>query len=417
MALAQFRPYMAIALLCFYPNILWASSSKPFITLYPIYFLIIFLGFRYFKQILLAIVTFRYRICVIISIVIITWSFLTPWFYPSGGGEAFTFASNPNYRRWLEILVPLILLPASIRNRADLHRFLFSAFYIIIVIHCIAILGSTLFLLFGHSFHEIHRMVFLNMRPIYWESGLLLLFIAYSFINFKISPFILIFLAIIGCAGLILGNSRTRFLSTFLCTAYFIYPYVSKRLFFWGMSFFLLLSTVAGGTAFFSGTVSKYFTGLVDQRIEQSVSDDVKTQTSGRNTSYEYAINRWKTNTLFGVGSCYIYPTKKFSSTNGFFGRLHNYYLEVLAGQGIIGFTLLLMVLGTSKLMVVKILWNRARETIDGRIIVGLFLWGLINWMFKESWGITYTSICLLSVYTRTGQTKRMFPTDNSNIR
>nr|WP_319491160.1 O-antigen ligase family protein [uncultured Desulfobacter sp.] len=405
---AVYRPYIAIAILCFYPNILWAASWKPFVTLYPIYFLFLVLCLRYARRIFICFFTFRYKLCILIPFVIVTWSFLSPWLYPVHGSNAFSLASNPNYKRWLEIIFPLLILPAAIESHDEFREFMFSVFLVIIGIHFISFLASGLFIVCGHPVYEIHRMVFLNMRPIYWESGLLLLFIAYAFVHNRFPPFILVLLALVGCIGLVLGNSRTRVLSTFVCFIYFIYPYVSRRLFFWGIAFVLSFSLVAGGAAVFSGKINVYIAGLIEQRIEQSMSKDEKVRTSGRARTYQYALDRWQANPLLGVGSCYIYPTTKFTSQASI-GRLHNYYLEVLAGQGGVGFVLLLAVLGISAVMAFKIFRAKAKESVDGRMAVALLVWGLINWMFKESWGITYTAICLLSIYIQTGQKKTLY--------
>ena len=102
------------------------------------------------------------------------------------------------------------------------------------------------------------------------------------------------------------------------------------------------------------------------------------------------------------MGSCYILPRDK-AVVNGqkSMPRVHNYLLEVLAGQGWVGFSLLLAVLAVTFKNIWKINKFKAHEAIDGRLIVAFFGFGFLNWLFKESWGMTYSAIILLSAFVR----------------
>ncbi|MBA4369133.1 MAG: hypothetical protein C0403_16005 [Desulfobacterium sp.] len=398
--IAQFRPFMAIALMCFYPTVIWAAAWNPFITLYPAYPLILFLFIKYMKQIFKAFFTFRYRIVIVLSALIVIWAFLAPLLYTATYGPPITFTKSPNYHRGLQILATLLLLPAVLRSRDDIQKFISSTAHLLILVHLLLIIASTFFLLSGHALYDLHLMRILETPPVFWESGLLLLCLGYLFVRREMNFSLLIVFGVLACAGLILGNSRTRFLATFLTLLYFMYPYISKRLFSWVMSIMLLMSVSIIMLPHFEDYLSR----LIKQRIEQSESKNLSELTSGRSTAYAFAYKRWKSSPFVGVGTCYILPrsTAVNQGPNIKMHRVHNYYLEVIAGQGIIGFGLLIIVIGISVIMVMRVALINANKAVDGRIIVALFFFGLINWMFKESWGITYCTIAILSAYTET---------------
>jgi O-antigen ligase len=181
---------------------------------------------------------------------------------------------------------------------------------------------------------------------------------------------------------------------------YFIYPYINGRIVAWVT---VLVILILSSLAVLPG-VDRYFSRLIDQRVEQSVGKSFSEMSSGRVTAYDYAYKRWQEQPLLGVGSCYIFPKADLINKRTSSARVHNYYLEVLAGQGGVGFFLLVVVLAVCLVMILKILFSKADAVMDGRMLVALFMYGTINWMFKESWGITYSIIALLSVYSKSGE-------------
>ena len=396
---------MAIALMCFYPTIPWSASWKPIVTLYPIYPLTLFLVLKYIRFIFRAVLKRYYGIVVLLPGVIICWSLLSPVLYEASAGPAFTLVTTPNYQRGLLSLAVLLLLPAVLQNRNDIEEFIRSSAQLFILIHCVVIVVAMFFVLSGHPVNRLHLMRVLDTPPIYWESGLLLLALAYLFVVRKMGAPVLIGFAIIGIAGLILGGSRTRFVVTFICLLYFMYPYISIRLTAFVFSFCIVLLMVV---LIVPGSAKNYFSLIIGERIEQSVVADISDPkeierlTSRRTVAYETAFERWRQKPLFGVGSCYILPRDK-AVVNGqkSMPRVHDYLLEVLAGQGWAGFSLLLAVLAVTFKNLWKINRFKAREVIDGRLLVAFFGFGFLNWLFKESWGMTYSAIILLSAYVR----------------
>lgn len=392
---AQFRPFLVVALMSFYPTVLWSASWKPFVTLYPTYSLMLFFFVKHIKDVFVALFEFRYGIAVWLSLIIVAWSFMSPVFYSDAYGKSILFSLNPNYQRGLSNLFLLIIIPTLVRKREDIRHFFVSSAHVLMFTHVILTVAAVFFLLAGHSLYELHLMRFLNTPPVFWESGLLVLLLAYFLVNRKMSAGLLIIFCILALFGLILGNSRTRFLATFLCGIYFIYPYINVRIVAWTS---VLVILILSSLAVLPG-VEGYFSRLIDQRVEQSVGKSFSEMSSGRESAYDYAYNRWQEKPLLGVGSCYIFPKADLINKRTSSARVHNYYLEVLAGQGLSGFSLLVVVLGICLVMILKIVFSKADAVMDGRMLVALFMYGTINWMFKESWGITYSIIALLSVY------------------
>lgn len=397
---AQFRPFLVVALMIFYPTVLWSASWRPFVTLYSIYPLLLFLFVKHIKDIFVSLFEYRHGLVVWLSVLIVAWSFMSPVLYPESYGETIPFSLNPNYHRGISTLFLLFFIPAVIKTRDDIHQFFSSTAYMFIVAHILLLIVAIFFLLAGHPLYDLHLMVFLNTPPIYWESGLFVLLLAYFLVNRKMGAGYLIAFCVLALFGLVLGNSRTRFVATFICMAYFIYPYINGRIVAWST---VLVILVTSCLAVLPG-VGGYFARLIDQRVEQSVGKTFYEMSSGRTMAYEYAYNRWKEKPLMGVGSCFILPKENLVNKQTNIIRVHNYYLEVLAGQGLAGFFLLLAVLGISLMIIIKIVFKKADRVIDGRMLVALFLFGTINWMFKESWGITYSVIALLSVYDKCGE-------------
>lgn len=398
--IAQFCSFMTISLMCIYPQILWAASWKPIVTLYPIYPLIMFLCLKYLRQIVIAIFENRYGIAILFSSLIVIWAFLSPFLYPASYGLPITFTQNPNYQRGIQLLAVLLFLPAVLNSREDIRSFLHSTTLLLVLVHLLVIIAAVFFLVSGHSLYDLHLMRILDTPPVFWESGLLLLCLAYYFVLRKMNSGFLIFFIVIGCVGLILGNSRTRFLATFFCLLYFIYPFVSKRILAWTVSIVLLLSV---SPLLLPHNVTDYFSRLINQRIEQSSGNDFSEIARGRMNACKFAYERWKKHPLLGVGSCYILPRESMLDKRNAksMPRVHNYYFEVLAGQGATGFVLLIIVLGLTFIMIWRIAREKANKVLDGRLIIALFWFGIINWLFKESWGITYSTIAMLSAYTR----------------
>jgi hypothetical protein len=321
---------------------------------------------------------------------------------------------NPNYQRGIIMLAILFFIPAIIREKEDLHKFICSSVYVFIVIHILAMITSFIFLLKGHSLLNLHLMRVLETPPVYWDSGLLLIGLAYLFVKREMNSGLLVIFCILACAGIILGNSRTRFLATFLCLLYFIYPYVNRRLIVWAVTLLFIFS--AGLLAL--PKVENYFSRLVNQRIEQSIGKSFAEMSTGRASAYEFSYNRWKQNPILGVGSCYIFPRPSVINKQNSdpASRVHNYYLEVLAGQGVAGIFLLIIVLLISTQVIFKIVKVKAKNVIDGRYLISLFLFGIINWLFKESWGITYSIIALLSVYSQTSENSQPKSSFDKNL-
>ncbi|MFZ5570356.1 MAG: O-antigen ligase family protein [Thermodesulfobacteriota bacterium] len=401
--IAQFRPLMAISLMCFYPTLLWSAPWKPIVTLYPCYPLILFLVIKYVRKILSAILGFRYRIVIILSAFIIIWSFFSPLLYPVPYGLPITFTQNPIYQRGILSIVILFLMPAALGSRDDIRKFLYATFQLFIVVHLLVVLAAVFFLALGNSIYDLHLMRILDTPPIYWESGLFLIFLAYAFVGRKVRSSMIMWYGMLAFAGLVLGNSRTRFLATLLCLLYFMYPNVSKRLIAWMLTLALLSST---SLLLLPGSVEDYFSKLIQQRIEQSSGKTFAEMSTGRTKAYEYAYKKWKENPFVGVGSCYILPRSIYTGVSTPIPRVHNYYLEVLAGQGVVGFGLLIIVLFICFVSMLKIGMMKSTMVLDGRLIVALFLFGVINWMFKESWGITYSAITMLSLYRQTKESE-----------
>jgi hypothetical protein len=394
--LAQFRPFMAIALMCIYTEIPWSASWKPIVTIYPAYPFLLFLYIKYSTRIVGAVFDLRYRLVILLSALIIVWSFLSPVLYPASYGPSITFTQNPNYHRAITLLSLLLFIPAVLRSRNDIRGFLLSTIHVLIAIHILVVIATVYFLMSGHSLYELHLMRILNTPPVFWESGLLMLGLAYLLVFREISTLSLISLGILACIGLLLGNSRTRFLATFICLFYFLYPYISKRLIAWIVSLMLLLTA---SPILLPHNAKDYSSRLIKQRIEQSTTMDINKISSGRISTYKFTFERWKESPLVGVGSCYILPRTLDKAP-----RVHNYFLEILAGQGLLGLILLISVLVISFIIISHIGMKKAYNVVEGRFIVALFLYGLINWMFKESWGITYCTIAMLSVYSQTGE-------------
>lgn len=398
--IAQLRPLWALSLMCVYPTIPWSASYKPIITLYPVYPLVLFFCFKYLKEIIRAVFANRYSFVIMLSCLIIIWSFLSTLLYPASYGPPISFSQNPNFQRGVLLLAVLLFLPALLRSRYDIRRFLFSTTNLLMAIHILIVIVAVFYLMSGHYLYDLHLMRLLETPPIFWESGLLLLCLAYFFVLSEMNTGLLIVFATLACAGLILGNSRTRFLSTIFCLLYFLYPYVSKRMIALIVSLvlFLSLSPLA-----LPDNVNDYFSRLINQRIKQSSSNNLSQITAGRTEMYEFAFKRWTENPMLGVGSCYILPRKATINQQSMGApRVHNYYLEVLAGQGAVGFGLLIIVVGMCIIMTLRIAILKADKAVDGRLIVALFFFGIINWAAKESWGITYCAIALLSMYMRT---------------
>lgn len=396
---AQLRPFLVVALMSFYPTVLWSASWKPFVTLYPIYPLLLFLFVKFIKDVFVALFEFRYGLAVWLSVLIVAWSFMSPVLYTESFGKTISFSMNPNYQRGINTLFLLFIIPALVKTREDIRRFFDSTAHMFMAAHVLLTIAAVFFLLAGHPLYDLHLMRFLDTPPVYWESGLLVLLLAYFLVNRKMGAGLLIAFCILALFGLILGNSRTRFVATFLCVVYFIYPYINGRILAWATVLFIL---ILSSLAVLPG-VEGYFSRLIDQRVEQSVGKSFSEMSLGRVSAYEYAYKRWQEKPLLGVGSCYILSKTALINKRTNVARVHNYYLEVLAGQGIAGFFLLAAVLGISSVMILKIIFSKAYTVMDGRMLVALFLFGTINWMFKESWGITYSIIALLSVYGKSG--------------
>ena len=352
------------------------------------------------RQIFIAILSFRYRFVVLLSILIVFWSFLSPVLYSASYGPAITFTLNPNYHRAILLLAIFLLLPAVLHTREDILSFLHSTTILFIFIHLLLIVATVMFLISGNSLYDLHLMRILDTPPIYWESGLFLLCVGYSFVVRKMSTGFLIFFAVIGFSGLLLGNSRTRFLATFLCLLYFIYPYVSRRLIAWAITIVFLLAVIP---LLMPHNVINYFTRLVNQRVEQSYGKTFAEMSSGRMIAYTFAYKRWKDSPFLGVGSCYVLPRQKtfINRSQKSMPRVHNYYLEVLAGQGTVGFIVLIAILGMTFLTIWRVGRIKSKHAPDARLIIAFFYFGIINWFFKESWGITYSTIVLIAAYSR----------------
>ena len=398
--IAQFKPFSIVALMCFYPTVLWSASWKPFVTLYPIYPLLLFLFVKYIKDAFVALFEFRYGLVIGLSLLIVAWSFMSPVLYSESNWQTVSFSMNPNYQRGISTLFLLFIIPAILKTREDIRHFFVSSAHMFMAAHVLLAVAAVFFLLAGHPLYDLHLMRFLNTPPVYWESGLLVLLLAYFLVNRELGPGILLAFCVLALFGLVLGNSRTRFLATFICVIYFIYPYINGRIVAWST---VLVILVTSCLAVLPG-VEGYFARLIDQRVEQSVGKSFSEMSNGRAMAYEYAYKRWKEKPLMGVGSCFILPKANLVNKQTNIIRVHNYYLEVLAGQGLSGFFLLMAALGISLVIIIKIVFQKADRVIDGRLLVALFLFGTINWMFKESWGITYSVIALLSVYDKSGE-------------
>lgn len=397
---AQFRPFLVLSMMIFYPTVLWSASWKPFVTLYSIYPLFLFLFIRHIKDIFVAFFEFRHGLVVWLSVLIVAWSFMSPVLYPKSYGETISFSLNPNYQRGIGTLFLLFFIPAIIKTRDDIHQFFSSTAYMFMAAHILMLVAAIFFLLTDHPLYDLHLMLILKTPPIYWESGLFVLLLVYFLVNRRIGAGYLIAFCVLALFGLVLGNSRTRFVATFICMAYFIYPYINGRIVAWST----VLIILATSSLMVLPGVGGYFARLIDQRVEQSAGKSFNEMASGRVMAYEYTYNRWKEKPLMGVGSCFILPKINLINKKTNIFRVHNYYLEVLAGQGIVGFSLLIVVLVISLIIIFKIVIKKAGLVIDGRMIMTLFLFGTINWIFKESWGITYSVIALLSVYDKSGE-------------
>ncbi len=408
--LALFRPYLVIAMMSFYPTVLWAASWKPFVTLYPTYPVILFFIIKYFKEEFLSLFEFRHGLSVWLSLVIVAWSFMSPLMYSDAHGKTIEFSANPNYQRGITILFLLFIVPVLIKTRDDIRRFFVSSAHVFMFTHVFLTVAAVFFLLAGHPIYELHLMRFLNTPPVFWESGLLVLLLGYFLVNRKMNGGFLIFFCVLALFGLVLGNSRTRFLATFICLVYFIYPYINGRLVAWAGALSIL---VLSSLVMLPG-VEGYFERLIDQRVEQSVGKSFSEMSNGRMSAYEYAYKRWQEKPALGVGSCFIFPKENLINKRTSAARVHNYYLEVLAGQGVVGFSFLVSVLGLCLVMIVRIVTGKASDVMDGRMLVALFMYGAINWMFKESWGITYVIIALLSVYVGSADRTRLSPDGSS---
>jgi O-antigen ligase len=418
---AHFWPPKAVALMSFYPTVLWSASWKPIVTLYPVYLLVLFMVVKYHRRIFRAITNRRYNLAVMMIGLITCWSLLSPIVYQASQGPAFTLLTTPNYQRGLLLLGVLLILPAFLQTRDDIFKFIRAFISLFIIVHCVMSAIAILFVASGHSIYQLHLMRVLDTPPIYWESGLLLIGLAYLFVERKMKLPILIVLGLVGLVGLIIGGSRTRFLTTFICLLYFMYPYMSVR-----------LTVACASLAFFifvvvlcmPGSAKNYFSTIIGQRIEQSTIGDIKDSkeieriTSRRTVTYKKAFERWRERPIFGVGSCYILP-RDAAVVQGkkSMPRVHNYILEVLAGQGIVGISLLMAVLVISFKNIWRISKYKSSAVIGGRLIIALFGFGLINWVFKESWGITFCVVIMLSAYAGTLRSANNWVPVNGRIR
>lgn len=398
--IAWFRPFIAIAMLCFFSTLPFSASIKVVITWYPFYLVSLFLLFKYRENIMAALQGLKYDKTAILSMFIVSWSVLSPFLYPVRDGMPYTTSNGPTFFRGLETIVLLILLPAVIRNRNDMHKMLRSLCQVIIGLHFALIPLITLFVLRGNGIGNIYRMEVLDVPPVYWESGLLILCAMYLSAGKSMKQTTLIVLVMLACAGIVLGNSRTKVFSTLLCLLYFGYPYINVKVVSIGT---VVLTLFTAGIFFTPGAFTQSLKERVESRIEQMMSPDKDEMTSGRTSLFRYAIDAWKESPVLGVGGCYV--TKPEMNLNHIFDRQrpHNYFLEVLGGQGLVGFFLLMLVLGITVRRIWRITRNPISKINDGRLIMALLIYNLLNWLSKESWGMVYPLIIMLGIYDRVG--------------
>ncbi|MFH2044517.1 MAG: O-antigen ligase family protein [Pseudomonadota bacterium] len=395
--IAIVRPYLAIAMLCIYTEFPWSASFKPLLTVYPIYPLAAVLLLRYARQIADALSKRRYNIAVVFAFIIALWAALSPLFYPVRDGIPITFTQNPVMHRALQTIAILVLLPAVLCTRDDINRLIRSIFFLLMSVHVIVLIFAFFFVFSGYPLSDLHKMRILNTPPVYWESGLLLICLVYFFILRKGSSLRLICFSILACFGLIVGNSRARFVASMLCILYFIRPYLSVRIFagIVAFLFFIFVSVIA-----MPERTKDYLLKLVVKRVEQSTKGNLDKISNSRIEQYKAAINQWEKSPLIGVGSGYTMPPiRMIGTTKPIRVRIHNHFLEVLTAQGIVGFILLITILISTLKKTLIITKEKADKEIDGRLIIALFIYGIINWLFKESWGTTYATIAMIGAY------------------
>lgn len=392
-AIAIFRPFWAIAILCIYTELPWSASWKPFVTLYPIYPLSLVLILRYARQIGGALLSRCYGIPITLSMVLMAWILLSPLIYPAFDGFPVTFSQNPNFFRASQTIIILLLLPAVLRTRVDINKLIHSMIGLLMSVHVLLIIAVLFFAADGYRLADVHRMQILNTPPVYWESGLLIIFLAYLLIQKETMLIMLGLFGVLASVGLVVGNSRARVLATVLSLLYFLRRNVSIRMF---SALALFLFLLMGGALIVPNSAKDYLSVLVKGRVEQSTKGTMEQISNARLSQFAAAYTRWKKSPWVGVGSGYTMPITYNERGKRIRVRVHTHFLEVLAAQGMIGVAVLLFVLGFTIRNAIITVGKRFLFEEDGRLIFALFVYGVINWCFKESWGITYAAIAML---------------------
>ncbi len=388
------RPMVALAFICVQPYFLWAVSTSYGTSFYATYLAVIFIVMKYHNRIFSSKAPV-YGSILWLAMILVFWSVISPLVYPIRDGIFCGYSlSRVNF---VGSLLPMLLLPRILRTKSDVNDFILSFIGLLSVLTGIVFLCSLSLLAKGRSLGLLPVTSILGVMPHSWEAAILLISLTFMQAMRWIPPRRIIPLVLIVLFCILITDSRTKVLASLFCSAYIILPNIRR---------FIIPAGVLGSLLFIVFLVlpthiQTQGAELIENRIDQTTSSDINKATSGRSMLYRQAYASFLSSPWLGVGEGYaIRPSLRY-------GKIvrqapHSYYIGVLSQQGLFGASILVIFLGLTFRLMLKlqrVCSTSYRDAIMARFITSILLYGLLCMTFKASWGSTFWSLALLQIY------------------
>lgn len=388
------RPMCALAFICIQPYFLWAVHVSYGVTVYLAYLAVLIIIVSYGRRVF-SIAIPSYGPILLLSMVLVFWSVMSPLIYPICHGlfAGYT-ASRVNS---VGSLLPMLLIPRILTNKNDVGEFVRCSIGLLAVVNCIAFVCCLVLMASGRSIDLLPFTRILGVMPQALEAALLVISVAYVEATDRRPSWQLISLLLIGIFGLVIAESRTKMVAALCCTTYVVWPRL-RRFAFLAM---VTSATVTAVCLVLPGGIRSQAWRIIERQIQETMSGDIDVVTSGRSILYAQAYDSFLSSPWIGVGEGYAIAPYLHRGVE-IRSAPHNYYIGVLAQQGLVGAGILAVII----VLVIRLMLrlNRVhvaspRDAVMVRCLNAVVCYGLLCMIFKASWGSTFWSLALLQVF------------------